>query len=103
VDPAGREVANPKSVAAEPSLDLGDGHPRVLQGASAYNVKAEGGTGDVHGAQEPAVGSDDRNRHARATILARKGGRRTRLAPRLVRAVSGCGERPARGRSVSSG
>jgi hypothetical protein len=53
-----------ESVAAEPSLDLGDGDPRVLQrGAPAYDVEAEAGTGDVDGAEEsrrsaPRIGTD---------------------------------------------
>src|SRR5215216_834679 len=64
------DMANQQSVAAELSLDLGHGDPRLLQGgAPASNVEAEAGTGDVHGAEEPAVGSEYRNRHARQTVF----------------------------------
>src|SRR5215217_5917336 len=41
----------------------------LLRGAPACNVETEAGTRDVHGAEKPAVGAENRNRHARQTVL----------------------------------
>src|SRR5215216_7341978 len=41
----------------------------LQRGAPACNVETEAGTRDVHGAEKPAVGAENRNRHARQTVL----------------------------------